>query len=189
MEEKTLILIKHDGVVRSLIGKIISRLEDIGLKIIGMKMVWADEELAKNHYILEEEWAKNVFEKTKKTHEKEGKPFHYKDHMEFGEMIQKWNSDFLKEGPIVSMAIEGPHAIEIVRKIVGSTEPRQASPGTIRGDFAMTESYQLADSKKRVLRNLVHASDSSSNGKREIALWFKNNELHKYPKELDKHVK
>lgn len=187
MEEKTLVLIKHDGVLRNLVGKIINRLENIGLKIIGMKMIWADKELAKNHYILEEEWAKNVYDKTKTTHEKEGKPFPHKNYMEFGKMIQDWNVNFLREGPIVAIAIKGPHAIEIIRKIVGATEPRQATPGTIRGDFAMTESYVLADKNKRVLRNLVHASDSVKNGKREIDLWFKKQELHEYSKELDKH--
>lgn len=188
MKERSLILVKHDGVVRGLIGKIISRFEDVGLKIIGMKMVWADEELARNHYILDEEWAKKVFEKTKSSYEKEGREFPYKDHMEFGRTIQQWNVDFLREGPVVVIAIEGPHAVEIARKIVGTTEPLQSPPGTIRGDFAMIESYKIADSKKRVLRNLVHASDSPENGLREIALWFKEEELHHYPKELDKHL-
>ena len=75
------------------------------------------------------------------------------------------------------MILEGPHAIELVRKMIGSTEPRSASPGTIRGDFASTESYQIADSENRVLRNLVHASDSIKTAEREIALWFKESEI------------
>lgn len=185
--ERTLVLVKHDGVVRGLIGKIISRFEEAGLKVIAMKMIWADEKLAKNHYQLDEQWAKNVFEKTKTTQEKEGKKFPYKDHMEFGSLIQRWNIDFLKEGPVVAIVIEGPHSVEIARKIVGHTEPRQALPGTIRGDFASIESYAVANEKARVLRNLVHASDSPENAQREIALWFKESELHHYPKELDKH--
>jgi len=189
MEERTLVLIKHDGVSRNLIGKIISRIEDIGLKIVGMRMVWANDELAKNHYFLEEEWARNVFEKSKISYEKGGKKFPYKDPMDFAGTIQKWNSEFLREGPVVALAISGPHAVEIIRKIIGSTEPLNAAPGTIRGDFSMVESYKLADVRKRVLRNLVHASDSVENGKREIALWFKENELHDYKKELDKHFK
>lgn len=188
MLERSLVLIKHDGVVRGLIGKIISKLEETGLKIMGMKMVWADETLAKNHYQLDEEWAKNVFKKTKKTHEKEGKKFEYGDHMKFGALIQKWNIDFLREGPVVAIVVEGPAAIEITRKIVGHTEPKQAAPGTIRGDYAMVESYQVANTKKRVLRNLVHASDSKENGEREIDLWFDKDELHSYIKELDKHL-
>ncbi|MCH7567885.1 MAG: nucleoside-diphosphate kinase [Nanoarchaeota archaeon] len=187
MQEKTLILIKHDGVVRSLIGKILTRIENIGLKVIGMKMVWANEDLARNHYTLDEEWARKSFETTKKTHEREGKPFPHKNHMEFGSLIQSWNINFLREGPIIAIVAEGPHAIEIVRKIVGTTEPRQSPPGTIRGDFAMTESYELSDKNKRVLRNLIHASDSPKTAEREISLWFKPEELHDYQKELDKH--
>ena len=188
MKERTLVLIKPDGVVRNLIGKIITRFEDAGLKIIGMKMFWADEEFAKQHYVLDEEWAKNVFMKTKTTHEKEGGKFPYKDHMEFGSLIQKWNVDFLRECPVVAIVLESPHAIEIVRKMTGATEPKQAVPGTIRGDFATIESYAVANQKERVLRNLIHASDSEENAKREIALWFSPKELHPYKKELDKHL-
>ena len=187
MIERTLMLIKHDGVARGLVGNIISRIENIGLKIIATKMIWADEELAKNHYHLDETWAKNLFEKTKAVYDKEGKKFPYKTHLEIGKQIQSWNMKFLQEGPVIAIVIEGPHSIEIIRKIIGSTEPRQASPGTIRGDFAMIESYVLADAKQRVLRNLVHASDSKENAEREIALWFSPNEIHSYKKDLDKH--
>ncbi|MEK6898823.1 MAG: nucleoside-diphosphate kinase [Nanoarchaeota archaeon] len=185
--EKTLVLIKPDGVSRSLIGEIISRFEKIGLKIIGLKMAWANEELAKKHYFLDEQWARNVYDKTKKTKESLGENFPYKDHIQYGSMIQGWNAQFLKEGPVISLVLEGPHAIEIVRKIVGPTEPRQASPGTIRGDYAMIESYTLANDKSRVLRNLIHASDSVESAEREIALWFTSKELHSYKKDLDKH--
>ena len=178
--QQSLVLIKPDGVKRCIIGRIISRLEETGLKICAMKMIWADENLAKNHYKLDEEWAKNVFIKTKKTSEKEGKPFPYKDYLEFGKLIQSWNMNFLKEGPVVAMVIEGPHAIELIRKLVGSTEPRQAAPGTIRGDFASIESYAVANNKERVVKNLIHASDSEENGKREIALWFSPKEIHSY---------
>jgi nucleoside-diphosphate kinase len=177
-KEKSLVLIKPDGVKKGLIGRIISRFEETGLKIIGIKMVWANEELAKNHYFLDEAWAQSVFEKTKAFHEKEGKPLPYSNHMELGKTIQKWNMEFLTEGPVVAIALEGYHAIEIVRKMIGSTEPRQSPPGTIRGDFAPVESYGVADSCKRVLRNIVHASDSPTNGEREILLWFSVNELH-----------
>lgn len=187
-QERTLVLIKPDGVVRSLVGEILTRFEKTGLKVIGIKMVWADEALAKKHYILEESWAKNVFEKTKKTRETEGQPFPYKDHMEYGGMIQKWNATFLREGPVVALILQGPHAVEIVRKMVGTTEPRQAAPGTIRGDYAMIESYTLANDKNRVLRNLVHASDSAETAEREIAIWFTKTEIHDYKKDLDQHL-
>jgi len=112
----------------------------------------------------------------------------YKNHIEHGQTIRKWLKNYLTECPILAIVLEGPHAIEIVRKMVGSTEPRQAAPGTIRGDFAVTESYSLADTKKRTLRNLIHASDTIQNAKREIAVWFDNKEIQKYSKELDKHL-
>src|SRR3989344_5644748 len=187
MIEKTLVLLKHDSLSRGLVGKIITRFEDIGLKIIAMKMLLPDENLAKNHYFLDEEWAKAVFAKTKAGYEKDSKTFPFKDHMEFGGQIQRWNMNFLREGPIIAMVLEGPHAIEIVRKVVGSTEPRASAPGTIRGDFAMTESYAIADKKNRVLRNLVHASDSVKSADREISLWFNTKEIHNYKKDLDRH--
>lgn len=187
MIERTLVLIKPDGVVRGLIGRIISRFEDTGFKVIAMKMVWVDENFAREHYRLDEEWAKNVFMKTKTTHEKEGKKFPYVDHMQFGQMIQKWNMNFLREGPVVAVILEAPHAIEVARKMVGATEPRQAAPGTIRGDFATIESYAVANKKERVLRNLIHASDSTENAAREIALWFNSDEIHSYKKEMDNH--
>lgn len=185
--EQTLVLLKPDAVQRGIIGKIITRFEDAGLKIVGSKMVWASEELAKQHYHLEEEWAKNIYKKTKEAYDKEGKTMPWEGHMELGKTIQSWNMNFLREGPVIALVLESPHAVEIVRKMVGSTEPRQASPGTIRGDFAVVESYALANPKNRVLRNLIHASDSFENAKREISLWFDNKELHKYTKELDKH--
>lgn len=185
--EQTLVLLKHDTVQRGLIGKILTRFEYTGLKIVGIKMIWASEDLAEKHYCLDEVWAKNVYEKTKVVYDKEGKKRPYKDHLDIGRTIQGWNMNFLREGPVVAIVLEGPHAVEIVRKMVGNTEPRQAMPGTIRGDFAVVESYVLADKKQRVLRNLIHASDSVENAKREIILWFDNKELHKYTKELDKH--
>ncbi len=186
--EKTLVLIKPDSVMRSLTGKIISRFEEAGLKIIGMKMVKADKKMAEKHYPLDVEWAKKVFEKTKSAREKEGRQFEYKDPIEFGSLIQSWNINFLQESPVIAMALEGPHAIEVVRKIIGPTEPKQAPPGTIRGDYAMFESYEIANKKSRVLRNLVHASDSKEAAERELSLWFKSSELHNYAKELDKHL-
>lgn len=185
--EHTLILIKHDAIQRNLIGKIIERFENTGLKIVAMKMVWADDKKIKDHYPLDEAWAKNVYEKTKKVYEENKKTMPYKNHLEIGKTINSWLSSFLTEGPIIALILEGPHAIELARKLIGATEPRQAIPGTIRGDFISVESYAIADKKQRVLRNLVHASDTSENAKREISVWFDKEELHRYAKELDKH--
>lgn len=179
-KERTLVLLKPDTVRRSLAGKIISRFEDAGLKVVAMKMVWADKSLAEKHYFLDEDWAKKVFEKTKAGYEKEGKEMKYKTHMELGKTIQSWNMNFLLEGPVIAIVLEGNHAIELVRKMIGSTEPRQAAPGTIRGDFATTESYAVADANSRVMRNMTHASDSPETAKREISLWFSPKEIHSY---------
>jgi nucleoside-diphosphate kinase len=187
MKEQTLVLLKPDAIQRNLIGKILARFEDSGLKVVGLKMLLVSEELARQHYHLDEDWAKAVYDKTKKVYEETGKKMEHTSHIDFGKQIQTWNMNFLREGPIVAIVLEGPHAIEIVRKMVGSTEPRQAQPGTIRGDFALVESYALADNKKRVLRNLIHASDSVQNARREISLWFASTELHNYTKELDKY--
>ena len=85
------------------------------------------------------------------------------------------------------MVLEGPHAIELIRKMTGATEPRQALPGTIRGDFSSVESYPVANEKLRAVRNLIHASDSQENAEKEIKVWFKDDELYNYSKELDKH--
>jgi len=145
-KEKTLVLLKPDSVRRHLIGKIITRFEDSGLKIVSMKMLWPDENLASNHYLLDENWAKSVHAKTIEAYKKENKPVDFDGHMELGKRIQSWNMNFLREGPVVALVIEGPHAIEIVRKMIGSTEPRQSLPGTIRSDFASVESYAVADS-------------------------------------------
>jgi nucleoside-diphosphate kinase len=184
--EKTLVLLKPDTVQRGIMGKILTRFEDSGLKIIAMKMIQANAEMAEKHYELDEDWAKNVYNKTKASYEKDNKKMEYVDHMDLGKTIQKWNMDFLQEAPVIALVLEGPHAIELIRKMLGATEPRSAAPGTIRGDFATIESYALADVKKRVARNLVHASDSVENAEREISTWFSTSELHSYTKDLDK---
>ena len=176
--EQTLVLIKPDGVQRNLAGEILSRFESAGLKINAMKMIQASDKLAEAHYPLDEEWALSVYNKTKAVYEKLGKEFGYKDHIEHGKTIQSWLINFLKEGPVIAMVLEGPNSIELVRKMVGATEPKQASSGTIRGDFASTESYTTADKEKRALRNLIHASDSIENAQKEIALWFSKEEIH-----------
>lgn len=187
MIEKTLVLFKPDAVQRGIVGEILSRFEKVGLKIVGMKMIHCSKEFAAKHYPLDEEWAKNVYNKSKKKHDEVGKELRFKDHMEMGKSIQNWNMDFLCESPVIAIVLQGPHAIEIVRKMIGDTEPLQSPAGTIRSDFASVESYRLSDSKDRVIRNLMHASDSTKTAEREIDLWFADSELFEYEKELDKH--
>jgi nucleoside-diphosphate kinase len=188
MKEQTLVLIKPDGVQRGLIGNIIQRFEQAGLKILAMKMHHADPILAKKHYPLNEKWAKQAYEKTLKVYKEQNKTMHYKNHLEMGKALQSQLAVFLQESPVIALILEGPHAIQLTRKIVGSTEPRQAAPGTIRGDLASIESYSVADEKKRAVRNLIHASDSLETAKKEISAWFMNEEIHSYQNELDKHL-
>ena len=176
MIERSLVLIKPDGISRSLIGEIISRFEKTGLKIIGVKMVNAGKELLGDHYIVSDKWAKSLFERAKKSAEEKGKKLKYNDYKTLAKVIQKNLVSYLQEGPIVAMVFEGLHAIEIIRKIVGHTEPRQALPGTIRGDFLL-DSYEIADQDDRAIKNLIHASSDAEEAKREINLWFKKEEL------------
>uniref|UniRef100_A0A7C3UJH2 Nucleoside diphosphate kinase n=1 Tax=Geoglobus ahangari TaxID=113653 RepID=A0A7C3UJH2_9EURY len=140
--EKTFVMIKPDGVQRGLIGEIISRIERKGLKIVAMKMLRISKELAKKHYA-----------------EHQGKSF-------FDSLIS-----YITSGPVVAMVIEGKEAVKVVRSLVGKTNPIEASPGTIRGDYAMD-----------VGRNVIHASDSIESANREIALFFNENEIIEYKK-------
>ena len=186
MIEQTLVLVKHDGVARSLVGEIIKRFETLGLKLCALKMAWADEKLAENHYKATKEWIKSVAEKTRKGFAERGINLKESDE-EIAERIRKWNKQYLREGPIVAIVLEGPHAIELIRKLVGHTEPRQALPGTIRGDFGY-ESYALGDYKQRPIRNLVHASSSKEEATREIGLWFRKDEIHSYSLPNEKNI-
>lgn len=187
MIERTLVLIKPDGVQRALIGRIIQRFEDVGLKIAGMKMVWIDEAFAEKHYPLDEEWAKAAYEKTKASYEKSGKALKYTNYLELGKDVQSKNINFLCEGPVLAIVLEGVHSIELVRKMIGSTEPKQALPGTIRGDFSHT-SYLYSDKKGTAAKNLIHASSDHIAAEKEINLWFKPEELHSYKNVHDFHV-
>ncbi len=158
MIERSLAIIKPDGVERGLVGEIIRRFENAGLKIVGIKMVWIDRKFAETHY---------------KAHK--SKPF-------FKELV-----DFIVEGPVVAMAIEGVHAVDNLRRLVGSTSPHEAMPGTIRGDFAHI-SMAYASKKGLGGKNVIHASGSKKEADEEINLWFTKEELHSYKTVDEKHV-
>lgn len=187
MIEKTLVLLKPDAVQRRLIGEILARFEKTGLKIVGMKMVQADEDIAEIHYKLKDSWVKGVASKTREAYRQKGIELKKTD-MEIAKQVQNWLKDYLREGPIVALALEGPNAVEIVRKIVGGTEPKTSLPGTIRGDFSL-ESYVFADKRSRPVKNLIHASGTLEEADEELAIWFGNNELYNYETDLDKHYK
>ncbi len=138
--QRTLVLCKPDAVQRGLVGRIISRFEDKGFKVAGLKMMQIDEALARKHY-----------------QEHVEKPF-------FSELLS-----FITSSPIVAMAIEGENAVEVVRVLMGVTNPQMAMPGTIRGDFGLN-----------LTRNIVHGSDSAASAEQELALFFSRDELHDY---------
>jgi len=160
--ERTLILIKPDGVQRGLIGRILQRFEDAGFKIVGMKLALASKERALKHY------TEDIT-------------------MRRGEHVRNQLVDLITKGPVLAFVLEGVNAIENVRKIVGSTEPKAAQPGTIRGDFAHI-SYAYADAKNIVVKNLIHASSSKEDAENEIKVWFEPNELHSYRTVHDIHI-
>ncbi len=145
MTERSLVLIKPDGVQRLLVGRVIARFEDRGLKLAGLKLVAVSRELAERHYAIHRD-----------------KPF-------FAGLVA-----FITSSPLVAMALEGPNAISVVRSMVGATRPWEATPGTIRGDFAL-----------EVAQNLIHASDGPETAAAELDLWFPEGTL-VYAREIDR---
>lgn len=183
-KERTLVLVKPDGVKRGIIGDIITRFEKAGLKIVGMKMVWVDEGMVSKHYPSDrEDFIIGMGKKTLETYEKYGKDPNEElgtmDPKEVGLMINKWNMDFLTSGPVIALALEGIHAIDNVRRIAGNTLPSFAGPGTIRGDYSV-DSPSIANARKRSVRNIVHASGNEEEAKYELQLWFRENEFYSY---------
>ena len=152
--ERTLVLLKPDAVDRGLVGEIITRFERAGLKIAGLKMVWPEQDHAQKHYT--EDLAQRR-----------------------GDHVRNLMIETLMSGPIVAVCVEGVEAVELVRKMVGATEPKAAAPGTIRGDFAHV-SFKHADEKKMGVYNLVHASASVEEAKQEVKVWFTDKELHDF---------
>jgi nucleoside-diphosphate kinase len=177
--ERTFVIIKPDGVQRSLIGEVIGRFERIGLKLVAMKMVLPTAEMAKKHYTLDPEWVRKVGEKSIANYGKKGLTPPSNDPLEIGNKVLGNLINYLTSGPVVAMAWQGAHAVGIVRKIVGGTEPLTSDVGTIRGDFVL-DSYQIADVDGRAVRNIIHASGSVEEAKGEIDLWFNDKEIIKY---------
>ncbi len=185
MNERSLVLLKPDAVQRAITGQIISRFERAGLKIVAMKMVWIDKKFASIHYpehLIPIVGKKTLADwddmgiKTKKTAE------------ELGVEIMEDLMNFTTEAPILAMVLEGIHAVSQIRKMVGHTSPHKAKPGTIRGDFT-TISMGFATQRRFGGRNLVHASGTIEEAKKEIDLWFKSEEVHDYKTVHEPHVR
>lgn len=174
-KQKTLVVIKPDGMVRNLCGEILARFERVGLKLVDAKMVEVSEELAQAHYPVTDEWLEAVGGKSLGDYEKNGlDPIKFmgtNEPRKIGEMVHEFNIKYLMRGKVLALVLEGNHAVEIVRKLVGPTLPLLAPAGTIRGDYAM-ESAIVANALHRSIENLVHASGTPEEAAREIKLWF-----------------
>jgi nucleoside-diphosphate kinase len=177
--ERTLVIVKPDGIQRALIGEIMKRYERLGLKLVGLKMLVPTERMIEEHYLLDPDWKMNVGKKAIESYEKKGEMPPSKDPIEVGDMVVARLKKYMTSGPVIAMVWEGAHAVELVRKITGGTEPRSAGIGTIRGDFVL-DSYQMADSDDRAIRNLIHASGTAPEAEKEIPHWFSIGELMNY---------
>lgn len=160
--ERSLILLKPDALDRGLVGEILQRFERVGLKIAGLKMLQPQQEHAEKHYT--EDLA-----------------------VRRGEHVRKMMIEMLTSGPVVAICLEGIEAVELVRKMVGTTEPKSAAPGTIRGDYSHV-SFKHADSKGIGIMNLIHASGSPEEAEQEIAVWFSKDELLGHKPHYTKHT-
>jgi nucleoside-diphosphate kinase len=177
--ERTLVIIKPDGVQRTLIGEIIGRFEKLGLKLVAMKMCVPTEEHVEKHYTLDSEWRRITGEKRVKAAKEKGEKLKTEDPLEITAKILEVLIKYMTSGPVVAMVWQGAHSTELVRKIVGGTEPRSSDVGTIRGDYVL-DSYVMADTDGRAVRNLIHASGTTAEAEKEINHWFKPSELIDY---------
>lgn len=185
LHERSLVIIKPDGIQRSLVGEIISRFETKGLKITAMKMVWPTKEMAAKHYDLPESAMKLLGDRTLASYAEKGQKHWTNDPMEIARDIMKKLVKYLSTGPVVVMVIEGVHAVAHIRKIRGATNPLAADMGTITADFTV-DSYFIADLQERAIRNLVHASGTVEEAEKEIKLWFREEEIQEYDLAIEK---
>jgi len=177
-QERSLVLLKTDAVQRSLVGEIIKRFEQTGLKISAVKMTEATEEQLLSHYHKDDAWYLKKGEGIVKELIEQGTEV-TKEPIEYGKDIIRVVVKYMMASPIVALVVEGNKAVSVVTKIVGSTEPSTSDVGTIRGDYTL-DSYGHATYENRAVRNLVHQSESSEEADREIAIWFKDDEIMQY---------
>ncbi len=182
-QERTLVLMKPDGVKRGLIGEVLTRIERRGLKVIAMKMTQVGREHLENHFPKSDEWVERLGQKTMKTFtEYNIDPVAAQgtaDTKELGKMVKESLFAYMQSGPIVAFVVEGMHAIDMVRKVAGNTLPVFAEMGTVRGDYSV-DSPAIANVEGRAIHNIMHASENKEEADNEINLWFKKDELHDY---------
>ncbi len=176
--EQTLVIIKPDGVQRSLMGEIMNRIERTGLKFVAVKFLVPEEEKCWKHYNKDEEWFMKKGARIIEDRTNHGMPIE-KDQMQYGKDIIQSNVEFFTSGPVLALIIEGNQSVAIVKKLVGGTEPLTSDVGTIRGDLTV-DSYALSSLDNRAVRNLIHCSDSPEEAQREIPLWFEKSEIVSY---------
>ena len=174
----SLVLIKPDGVQRSLVGDIINRFERRGLKIKAMKMLVPTVEQCESHYNKDDAWFTKKGEGIVEDLKKDNLPVE-KEAIEYGRDIIRTVVKYLTAGPVVAMVLEGHAAPAVVTSLVGGTEPLTADVGTIRGDYTI-DSYYMATVDNRAVRNLIHCSESDDEARRETAIWFGDAELMEY---------
>ncbi len=179
IQEKSLVIIKPDGVQRSLIGEVIKRLERVGLKLVALKFQIPTADQAKSHYTIDPEWIEKTGRKSIAGLEKNGKDVSGLMPIEVGNTILTRLQRYLSSGPVVVMVWQGAHSVDVIRKLVGGTEPRTSDVGTIRGDF-VHDSYEISDMENRNVRNVVHASGTVEEAKKEIDVWFGLDEIISY---------
>jgi len=190
--DRTLIVLKPDAIERGIVGDIFTRFEKVGLKFIGLKMFKPSRDLLNKHYPLDrKEFIEGMGHKTLDNMKELGldpvEKFGHADPGKIGVEIQKWLVDFMANSPVIAVVLEGPHAIEVVRKIRGHTLPLNAQPGTITGDYSF-DSSSIANNDMRPIRNLVHASGNKEEAEFEIGLWFSESELYDYETIHQKHM-
>lgn len=178
-KERTLVVIKPDGIQRTLIGEIVGRFERLGLKLTAVKMLVPTAEFVEQHYTLDPEWRRITGEKNIKSYVDKGETPWTTDPFEVTDRVLKNLQAYMTAGPVIAMVWQGAHVVELIRKLVGSTEPRKSDVGTIRGDFVL-DSYVMGDTEGRAIRNLIHASGSVREAEMEIPHWFKPEEITNY---------
>jgi nucleoside-diphosphate kinase len=178
--EKTFVMIKPDGVARGLIGDIFERFERIGLKLVSARLIKASQEQAKGNYPGDDkDWIHNLGNKTYRSYEGDEEAIKQDlgttDKMEIGEKVYNSLVTFIMESPVLISVWEGNHAVQTVRKLVGSTMPAEADVGSIRGDYGFDSPQLAVKSGRIVFKNVIHCSESEEESKREIAHWFGDN--------------
>lgn len=177
-KEQTLVILKPDAIQRSLMGTIVSRIENTGLKFVAMKMLLPTADQCWKHYNKDDEWFMKKGTRIVDDRKAQNLPIE-KEAMEYGKDIIKSNVDFFTSGPVLAFVVEGNQSVAIVKKLVGGTEPTTSDVGTIRGDLTV-DSYALSSIDNRAVRNLVHCSDSPEEALREIPIWFSPEDILKY---------